>query len=168
MLVLLSGSNVSIQNISKVKAILVADEKSWKTKKPIENEIQSMDAMKRVSLFHNIKLNVSTRYTLSLLFISPKPRILKRTLQFRMSMVYLKFGVQVQLAHDGGTHAIESAGSSPIIVITNESQWCDAAGKLLLFEAFGGQVLAPPFWEKTKKNSSLPYRMRFLGNTWPT
>jgi len=60
-LVLLSGSNVSIQNISKVKAILVADEKSWKTKKPIENEIQSMDAMKRVSLFHNIKLNVSTR-----------------------------------------------------------------------------------------------------------
>jgi len=120
-LVLLSGSNVSIQNISKVKAILVADEKSWKTKKPIENEIQSMDPMKRVSLFHNIKLNVSTR----------------------MSMVYLKFGVQVQLAHDGGTHAIESAGSSPIIVITNESQWCDAAGKLLLFEAFGGQNEIP-------------------------
>eukprot|EP01087_Luapelamoeba_hula_P005728 TRINITY_DN1578_c0_g1_i1.p1 TRINITY_DN1578_c0_g1~~TRINITY_DN1578_c0_g1_i1.p1 ORF type:complete len:586 (+),score=130.15 TRINITY_DN1578_c0_g1_i1:247-2004(+) len=120
-LILLTGSNVNVQTISKVRAILVADEKSWKTKKPIENETQNMDPMKRISIFHNIKLNVSTR----------------------MSMVYLKFGVQVQLAGDGGTHAIESAGSSPIIVITNESQWCDAAGKLLLFEAFGGQAEIP-------------------------
>ncbi len=117
-LVLLTGSNVNIQNISKVKAILVAEEKNWKSKKPIENEVQSMDATKRVSLFHNIKLNVSTR----------------------MSMVYLKFAVQVTLGQNGGTHTIESAGSSPIIVITNESQWCEAASKLLLFEAFGVQV----------------------------
>ncbi len=116
-LALLSGSNVNIQNISKVKAILVAEEKNWKNKKPIENDVQAMDSMKRVLTFHNIKLNVSTR----------------------MSMVYLKFAVQVTL-QNGGTHTIESAGSSPIIVITNESQWCDAAGKLLLFEAFGGQV----------------------------
>lgn len=121
-LALLTGPNVNIQNISKVKAILVAEEKNWKNKKPIENDVQTMDSMKRVLTFHNIKLNVSTR----------------------MSMVYLKFAVQVTL-QSGGMHTIESAGSSPIIVITNESQWCDAAGKLLLFEAFGGQVfpLAP-------------------------
>lgn len=119
-LALLSGSNVNIQNISKVKAILVAEEKNWKNKKPIENDVQAMDSMKRVLTFHNIKLNVSTR----------------------MSMVYLKFAVQVTL-QNGGTHTIESAGSSPIIVITNESQWCDAAGKLLLFEAFGGQTEIP-------------------------
>jgi hypothetical protein len=114
---LLTGSNVTVQNVSKVKAVLVAEEKNWKSKKPIENDIQSMDAVKRVSLFNNIKVNVSTR----------------------MSMVYLKFAVQVTLGQNGGTHTVESAGSSPIIVITNESQWCDAAGKLLLFEAFGGQ-----------------------------
>jgi len=118
---LLTGSNVTVQNVSKVKAILVAEEKNWKSKKPIENDVQSMDALKRVSLFHNIKVNVSTR----------------------MSMVYLKFALQVTLGQGGGSHTIESAGSSPIIVITNESQWCDAAGKLLLFEAFSGQEEVP-------------------------
>lgn len=118
---LLTGSNVTVQNVSKVKAILVAEEKNWKSKKPIENDVQSMDALKRVSLFHNIKVNVSTR----------------------MSMVYLKFALQVTLGQGGGAHTIESAGSSPIIVITNESQWCDAAGKLLLFEAFSGQEEVP-------------------------
>lgn len=124
-LALLTATNVNIQDISKVKAILVAEEKNWKNKKPIENDIQPMDSMKRVLTFHNIKLNVSTR----------------------MSMVYLKFAVQVTL-QNGGTHTIESAGSSPIIVITNESQWCDAAGKLLLFEAFGGpQPLADIPWQ---------------------
>src|SRR5690606_35329584 len=98
---LLTGSNVTVQNVSKVKDILVAEVKNWKSKKPIENDVQVMYALKRVSLFHNIMVNVSTR----------------------KSMVYLKVALQITLGHGCGSHTIESAGSSPIIVITNESQW---------------------------------------------
>jgi len=137
---------VHIQNISKVRAVLVSDEPTWKTKKPIENDVQAMEALKRVTYFHNIKFNVSTR----------------------MSMVYLRFVVQVQLANNAGTHTIESPGSSPIIVITNESQWCDAAGKLLLFEAFGeandvtwqhlANVTHTHFLKATRQESGRPNR----------
>eukprot|EP01089_Gocevia_fonbrunei_P013113 TRINITY_DN3264_c0_g1_i1.p1 TRINITY_DN3264_c0_g1~~TRINITY_DN3264_c0_g1_i1.p1 ORF type:complete len:561 (-),score=75.93 TRINITY_DN3264_c0_g1_i1:110-1690(-) len=116
-LALFTGSSVSVINAQQVTASLdVADEASWKTKTPIENYTQPMDINKLNCQFENIKFNVSTR----------------------MSMVYLRFSVQIQLM-DQTHHLIESNGSSPLIVITNESQWCDAAGKLLVFEAFGLQ-----------------------------
>jgi hypothetical protein len=55
-----------------------------------------------------------------------------------MSMVSLKFQVHVQGADSAAT--IESSSSFPIIVITNESQWCEAKGKLIMMDCFNGLV----------------------------
>jgi len=82
-----------------------------------------MDNLQRVALFHNVKVNVSTR----------------------MAPVYLKFSVQAQTAK-GGSQLIESSLSYPLIVITNESQWCDAAGKLVIADAMAGYLEVP--WQQ--------------------
>lgn len=76
-----------------------------------------MDFFHRLATFHSLKVQVSTR----------------------MSPVYLKFGIQVQQS-SGVSPIIQSLPSYPLIVITNESQWCDAAGKLLTMDSFAGQV----------------------------
>jgi len=52
-------------------------------------------------------------------------------------MVHLKFSVQIT-PKKGITTIIHSTPSYPFIVITNESQWCEAAGKLILADAFTG------------------------------
>ena len=114
---LLSGAAVQYQNISKIKAQLVSDERTWKTSNPLENSESSMDFYHRVATFHQMKLQVSTR----------------------MSAVYLKFGIQVQ-QESGVSPVIQSSPSYPLIVITNESQWCEAAGKLVIIDSFAGQM----------------------------
>lgn len=114
---LITASNVEIQNISKVKAQLVSEERTWKTEKPLENDESTMDIYNRFATFHHLKVQVSTR----------------------MSMVFMKFGVQLQQSN-GVSPIIQSHPSYPLIVITNESQWCEAAGKLVLMDSFAGQV----------------------------
>mgnify|MGYP005992822167 CR=1 FL=1 len=114
---LLSGAGVEYQNISKIKAQLVSEERTWKTAKPLENDEATMDFYHRIATFHNLKIQVSSR----------------------MSSVYLKFGIQVQQV-SGVSPIIQSHPSYPMIVITNESQWCEAAGKLLIMDCFAGEV----------------------------
>jgi hypothetical protein len=111
---------VELQSLSKVKAKLISDEPNWKVDNPIENEEATLDAYHKTAKFSSFKIHISTR----------------------MSMVRLKFCVTVT-STKGGTSNIFSEGSNPFIVITNESQWCEAAGKLLSDDAFSGQTEAP-------------------------
>jgi len=90
-----------------------------------------MDSFSYIATFHNLKVNVSTR----------------------MSMVYLKFQARVHVA--SSTQAtVESSCSTPIIVITNESQWCEAKGKLILMDCFGSQVRAFFFASANEYNTN--------------
>lgn len=84
---------------------------------------------------------------------------LKINLSTRMSPVSFRFHVQVQNPavgtiqvsrfHDiamwrreySNPAQAESNNTSPLIVITNESQWTDAAGKLVISDTMGQQVL---------------------------
>lgn len=49
-------------------------------------------------------------------------------------------GLQVQLANRPDVISLESELSKPFVVITNEYQWEEVAGVLLLLELFGEQV----------------------------
>jgi hypothetical protein len=83
---------------------------------------------------------------------------LKINLSTRMSPVSFRFHVQVQNPAVGTIQVsrffillygfvyskpaqAESNNTSPLIVITNESQWTDAAGKLVISDTMGQQVL---------------------------
>lgn len=72
---------------------------------------------------HGIKINVSSR----------------------METFYFKFSMQLTRGHE--KRILESERGFPFIVITNESQWVDAAGRLMLLDAFGmeNQVPWPQF-----------------------
>lgn len=84
----------------------------------IQNERAQLDPSVGCATFAAIKLNVSTR----------------------MNPINLKFtGTFQDKASKENIHA-RSPLSNPLIVITNESQWGDAAQKLFAKEAFGGQV----------------------------
>jgi len=142
---LLTASNVEVQVLSQVKCQLVSDEKSWKaTQKTLENDESIMDPTALVASFNSVKVQVSTR----------------------MSMVNLKFLVQIQQAQSAPT--IQSLPSYPLIVITNESQWCEAAGKLVLLDAFAHEMEVPwtqfvnalhhHFLKATKQEASRPAR----------
>eukprot|EP01102_Stenamoeba_stenopodia_P004909 TRINITY_DN1540_c0_g1_i2.p1 TRINITY_DN1540_c0_g1~~TRINITY_DN1540_c0_g1_i2.p1 ORF type:complete len:380 (+),score=83.56 TRINITY_DN1540_c0_g1_i2:343-1482(+) len=106
-----------IQSTTKVKAKLVSEEPNWKVDNPIENDEVSLDAYHKLAKFNHFKIHISTR----------------------MSMVKLRFTATVTPSK-GAVTPVQSEGSSPFIVITNESQWCEAAGKLLNDDAFSGQV----------------------------
>ena len=54
-----------------------------------------------------------------------------------MTPVTLKFSCHVKERGKEDVVKISSLPTNPIIVITNESQWGEAAGKLLQAEAFG-------------------------------
>jgi len=114
---LLTSSNVTFPaDTDRVKCHIVSEERSWKTAKPLENDETALDIPTRVATFHQLKLQVSTR----------------------MSMVNLKF-VLMQTKGNKAQPVAQSELSCPLIVITNESQWCDAAGKLVLSDSFGNE-----------------------------
>jgi hypothetical protein len=56
-----------------------------------------------------------------------------------MTPVHFKFGLQVR--NGDFSMQVESGPSYPFIVITNESQWCEAAGKLLHADAFADNAV---------------------------
>jgi len=56
----------------------------------------------------------------------------------RMSVMYLRFQAQARVGNQ--VFDIHSPLSFPFVVITNESQWADAAGKLFALDAFMGAV----------------------------
>lgn len=114
---LITAAHQDVQSFGKVKANMVSEDHNWKAVAAVENDLAAMDAFQRIALFHNVKINVSTR----------------------MSPVHLKFAMQVVNSKNQPV-TVESPISYPLIVITNESQWCDAAGKLILADAFAGQL----------------------------
>lgn len=124
-LLLINGSQDDIVSLSRVKAVLISEETALKkSKAPLSNDEATVDVFQRRATFQSMKVNVSTR----------------------MSMVHIKFQVQVQHG-SGNTGSVESVASYPIIVITNESQWCEAEGKLVLSDIFAneGEVPWPQF-----------------------
>eukprot|EP01113_Clastostelium_recurvatum_P037153 TRINITY_DN5400_c0_g1_i15.p1 TRINITY_DN5400_c0_g1~~TRINITY_DN5400_c0_g1_i15.p1 ORF type:complete len:674 (-),score=150.29 TRINITY_DN5400_c0_g1_i15:88-2109(-) len=67
----------------------------------------------------------------------------KVNLSTRMTIACLKFNIQVRDKRSGATTILESNSSHGMICITNESQWSDAAGKLVLGEAFEDKDTTP-------------------------
>lgn len=84
----------------------------------LENASAAFDSYEHQALFASIKVNISTR----------------------MTPVHFKFGLQVR--NGEFSMQVESGPSYPFIVITNESQWCEAAGKLLHADAFADNAVS--------------------------
>ncbi|KAF2074164.1 hypothetical protein CYY_004535 [Polysphondylium violaceum] len=78
----------------------------------LENDQASFQSPQMEAEFKNLKVNVSTR-------------MLPSSLKFVSTVI-----------EKGKEKTIESVPSSPMVVITNESQWAEAAGKLLTCDAF--------------------------------
>jgi hypothetical protein len=118
---LLTGASRFFDEFSHVKAIMVtADTQNpYGDKETIENNEKPLDLYEYHAVFEGIKVNVSTR----------------------MTMVSFKFGLQIKSDQD--ICVVESPPSYPFIVITNESQWAEAAGKLLIADCFAGPPGAP-------------------------
>eukprot|EP01096_Ripella_sp_DP13-Kostka_P008734 TRINITY_DN327_c1_g1_i1.p1 TRINITY_DN327_c1_g1~~TRINITY_DN327_c1_g1_i1.p1 ORF type:complete len:579 (-),score=248.03 TRINITY_DN327_c1_g1_i1:403-2139(-) len=117
---LFTSTTIEPQSCGKVHASLVAEDKTWKADRPLENDESQLDMFTRKAIFNHVKINISTR----------------------MAMVHLKFGLTLATT-SGASSNIESTPSLPIIVITNESQWCEAEGKLLILDAFSGEAEIP-------------------------
>jgi hypothetical protein len=97
-----------------------------------------------------------------------------------METTYFKF--HAQLIRGGERRTIESDRSFPFIVITNESQWADGAGRLMLLDAFGleNQVQWPQFANtlhshylnatsqkpEHAERPIFPYEFKFIHERW--
>ncbi|KYR00530.1 signal transducer and activator of transcription (STAT) family protein [Tieghemostelium lacteum] len=82
----------------------------------LENEVADLVLPGMEAEFKNLKINISTRMTPS----------------------HLKFSAYYKdKSNPNSQKIVESYPSSPLVVITNESQWATAAGKLLAADAFG-------------------------------
>eukprot|EP01104_Vermistella_antarctica_P009773 TRINITY_DN2544_c0_g3_i1.p1 TRINITY_DN2544_c0_g3~~TRINITY_DN2544_c0_g3_i1.p1 ORF type:complete len:626 (+),score=148.06 TRINITY_DN2544_c0_g3_i1:559-2436(+) len=148
---LLTGAGVELEVTSNVKANIIATEKTWKVDKPIAEDESPFSASETETAansarFKNIKVNISTR----------------------MAPVHLQFSAQIK-AKGGVLSDVQSNLSYPFIAITNESQWCDAAGKLTLGDAFAGEHKEVPwaefcnavqhhFLKATRQDPSAPVR----------
>lgn len=110
-------------SLSKMQAIILLDDLPVGTvvpPSPVENDAVRIDTFQRIALFNELKLAVSSR----------------------MIPVSFTFRMQVHTT-SGQSFIAESERSRPLIVITNESQWSDAAGKLLHADAFEGELEIP-------------------------
>eukprot|EP01125_Pyxidicula_operculata_P019847 TRINITY_DN721_c4_g2_i2.p1 TRINITY_DN721_c4_g2~~TRINITY_DN721_c4_g2_i2.p1 ORF type:complete len:724 (+),score=272.31 TRINITY_DN721_c4_g2_i2:304-2172(+) len=151
---LLTGASDHFSHISEIQATLIAEGVNYKSKKPIENGSSKLDSFQKQAIFNNMKVNVSTR----------------------MTMVSVKFNVDVTSA-DSKT-VVESPTSYPFIVITNESQWVEAASKVIIAESFpSGQSQVPwaefantlqiHFLSATRQDCSMPERpLQFYEIKW--
>ncbi|EFA77913.1 signal transducer and activator of transcription family protein [Heterostelium album PN500] len=113
-------------SISTVTAQIDKSESATKKEKSaatpsLENNECSLDKLK--ATFTNLKVNISTR----------------------MNPSHLKFTATVKDKGNKASKSIESVQTNPIVVITNESQWSEAAGKLLVGEIFEDRSEVP--WE---------------------
>lgn len=82
---------------------------------PVENDTARVEAFQRIATFDDLRLTFSSR----------------------MAPISLRFHLQYETSP--GVQAVaETEVSLPMIAITNESQWADAAGKLMLSDAFEG------------------------------
>ena len=136
-----------LTNMDGSKAAKPTDEKH---EDMIQNGRVKMDEPDRQVAFQSIKIMSSSR----------------------MNIVALYFHTRVSI-RGASTVEIVSQLSNPIVVITNESQWVEAAGKIILNEAFateegGGKETAPwpyvinvlntHFLKITRQNPTYPKR----------
>lgn len=110
---ILLGSQARFDAISSIRASLSSDNPNFKSPDELENNVADVDTPTMKASMHGIKINASSR----------------------METTYFKF--KLQLSRAGFSRTVESERSFPFIVITNESQWVDAAGRLMLLDAFG-------------------------------
>lgn len=112
---LLTGSNVQIQAVTKVRCVLISDatKQGGREGKPLEGDVRDLDPQTRIAKF-------------PLKFLSGTKR----------ASANVKFGMQIQL-NGGGTITVESNLSAPFVIITNECQWESCAGILLKQETYG-------------------------------
>lgn len=112
---LLTSSNLKVQSISQMKAVLLSDAAHGKgaTSKMIEGDMQNLDTTTRISKFP-IKFLAGTK----------------------KAPATMRFGMQLQLVGASSPITVESNASAPLVVITNECQWEGSAGTLLKKEAF--------------------------------
>ena len=103
----------SLPKLGKVRAILVTDSPASGKKEVLENEETLFDTSQKAAIFQKLKINVSTR----------------------MSLVSLRFVAEME-GERGRRWTVQSNNSSPLVIITNESQWSDAAGKLFVYDCF--------------------------------
>lgn len=110
---LITGSASSLEQFGLVQAELSADDQQWRTEKPLGSHQLTLDPVSLTVTFSKLRVNISSR----------------------MGIVNLRFtvGFKHNLFHDCQT----TSGVFPLIVITNESQWCYAEGKLIFHDAFG-------------------------------
>jgi len=98
-------------------SLIPLDDKVFKSTKPIDNGEVSMDMFRHIAMFPALKINISTR----------------------MHMISLKFVVQIAGRTAGASEfsplTVESQATFPLVVITNESQWCEAAGKKIYYNS---------------------------------
>jgi len=133
---------------SSLVQVVINEEELWKSAKPLENDKISFDVKNRAT-FNDIRVNISTR----------------------MTPIQLKFQCHVKEKGREQITLISSPLTNPIIVITNESQWGEAAGKLFsidlfvnnsqnvetTWQAFANELQRYTF-AATQQNSSAPHR----------
>jgi len=151
---LLTGTMENFSKIGDIEGLLVAEGLNFKAKNPVENNVARLDGFQKQATFNGVKVNISTR----------------------MAPISIKFTIQIIC--ENRTATIESAPSYPFIVITNESQWVEAASKLIMMEGFGGlpqvpwaqfaNILHKHFLSATRQDLSMPerplhfYEMRYF------
>jgi len=118
---LLTGANVDLTCVSKVKASIVCESNIWKGKVAKKS---MNDDTKLIEVHQSI--------------VQLQPKFLTGT---RKNTVNLRFSVAVRSQEV--VHTVESDLSNPFIVITNECQWAEAEGTLIKKEAFGGRLEIP-------------------------
>ena len=111
---LITGAATGLDQFGLVQAEVTSDEQQyWRTEKPLSSHQTTLDPGSLSAVFNKLKIHVSTR----------------------MSLVNLRFVINFHHQFFGQCQA--SSSVYPLIVITNESQWCDAEGKLIIHDAFG-------------------------------
>lgn len=143
---LIIGAKTHLTKIGPVRAA-VSDEENWKNSKPLTNEAAEIKQPDYIASFGHMNVNISTR----------------------MSPIRLKFSCAIKDKEEREV-VVKSTVSCPIIAITNESEWGDAAGKLIISDAFAGQVkkIFPYFLFFFFGFKAFPSSQRFHGHTLST
>ena len=121
---LITGAKVDLAKIGTVTAV-ISDEENWKSNKPLSNDTADLNVIENKATIKDLKVNVSTR----------------------MTAIHLRFLCNIKDKNIPGEFLAKSTLTNPFIVITNESQWKEAAGKLLLADAFPSQVTIFDDWD---------------------
>lgn len=119
--IMLSGVTANLALVGKVKcnldSVTSQPPRSKGTKRPLVDDSEVLDS--------------------NLLCASLSPKMLIGTRKSTSEFVF-----SIPIEHDGGSYLLTSSATLPFIVITNESQWSEAAGILMAKLVFGGDEVA--------------------------